>query len=95
MPDFSDEDQLKEWLKDKPQEVSVAIAARSALRVLPFAGALVDQKTERVDGPLFFLSCARATLTSSVACKYPTEDVRRAAASSSAAASSPPSAGAS
>ena len=37
MPDFKKFDELQTWLKGQPREIAVAIAARSAARVLPFA----------------------------------------------------------
>jgi hypothetical protein len=38
MIDFTDEQEVERWLEGKPREVGIALAARSALRVLPLIG---------------------------------------------------------
>ncbi|SMP36032.1 hypothetical protein SAMN06265373_11332 [Shimia sagamensis] len=58
--------ELEEWLKTQDLRVSQAFAARSALRSLPAAMALVDQTFRGKAGGQFLLACLRATLTSGV-----------------------------
>ena len=35
MAEITSSEEIQEWLKDKPKEVSVAIAVRAAMRVVP------------------------------------------------------------
>jgi hypothetical protein len=38
MVDFGKPDELRRWLGEQPRQVGIALAARSALRVLPIIG---------------------------------------------------------
>lgn len=67
MVEITDRESAKAWLEDKPREVQVAFAARCALRALP----ALSSKRE-------ILPFLRALLTSGVAGKCPTREMREA-----------------
>jgi hypothetical protein len=68
--------QFKNWLNKQPQEVSVAIATRAALRVFPFA-THVARSNSREKTPA--LLTARCILISGVAARMPTPGIGAAA----------------
>jgi hypothetical protein len=76
MAQITSRTQLDEWLKDKPADWAQVIAARAALRVLPYAFAKdVPQKwVKDVASPLF-----RASAISWAARNFPTHDMAVAA----------------
>jgi len=59
-PDFKDQNAAEAWLQTQPREAGVAIAARTALRVLPLAHASLDEKLDRPT-KTFVLPLFRAT----------------------------------
>ncbi|MCA8882239.1 MAG: hypothetical protein KDA50_00560 [Rhodobacteraceae bacterium] len=69
---------MEAWLKTQPQEVSVAIAHRAAMRVAPLFWLWVKPVSGRFDLTAHVIS--RALLTSGVAVDWPTPEVRAAAA---------------
>jgi hypothetical protein len=84
--DIIDKDTLEAWLRGRSQVESITIATRAALRVAPLWFAAMQQDWARKTD-LTSLPVLRCLLTSLVACKYPTDDVKSAAASCVAASS--------
>lgn len=86
-PDPSNFEAIKSWLKQQPNEWSVVIASRAALRVLPFVRS--EQSILAIVLPFF-----RATAVARFAAKFPSraiEGAARAAARAVDAASGAPS----
>jgi hypothetical protein len=81
LAEIKNSDQLRAWLRTRPHGVSVAFAARVALRALP-----VVQTAERA-GWGFVLTVFRATAVSWTAAKYPAQTTDTIAAAAAAAAS--------
>jgi len=80
----TDRESLQNWLEGKPRDVLDTIAARSALRVYPYAMVgIFERKSRKID---LTIIAGRALLISAVAAYSPTAEIRRAAASASAAA---------
>jgi hypothetical protein len=75
--------EFEEWLKTQPREVCVAIAYRAAMRVLPLAALVPDDRTIWTN---LALAAFRASLTSGVAAVGPTPEVNSAADAARAAA---------
>ncbi len=84
--DIRDEDSLKAWLETQPRKVSVLIASRAALRVMPVWAeyCLFGRRKERDLTPVPVL---RANLIAAVAALSPTDDMKAASASASTSAS--------
>jgi hypothetical protein len=78
LPDPSDFDAFRAWLRDKPREWSVVIAARAALRVLPLASGAGDR-------PDILLQVFRASAIARFSAKYPNRAMESRAAAASAA----------
>jgi hypothetical protein len=66
-------EELKAWLEGKPREVSVAFAARAALRALPIVGAARARFSRGDFFADIMLPVFRATGVAWVAAKYPTQ----------------------
>ncbi len=89
MVEITGEDELRAWLEKQPREVSVAIAARIALRNLSFWD--TDWARDRKTRAALLLPIFRATVVPWVAAKYPTQcvaDLRQAADSAADSADS-------
>lgn len=71
-----DEREFKAWLSEQPQETCILIATRAALRVFPL---VLTSENSSVDISTLVLMTARATLTSGVAAKMPTPEVKAVA----------------
>lgn len=88
--DIKGEDSLRVYLNglptDRRQPVSVAIAARAALRVAPGWNLFFYDDRAEKDVPAYTLAFSRCTLTAAVAPVSPTTKVRKAADHAAAAA---------
>ncbi len=76
---------LEAWLNTRPREDAILIAERAASRVFPLWGRHMDSGWAR-ERWLTALPLCRSLLTSRVARKYPTREVRDATAAAATAA---------
>lgn len=84
--EITNKKEFENWLKDQPNEWAQVLAARIALRNLPLASRVFDEKGLKPDAPkevTFFIF--RATSISWVARKYPTHNMRAIAAATTTA----------
>jgi hypothetical protein len=84
--DFQDADDFEKWLEGKPREVAVALAARSALRVLPFVWNARPAQGEGDLRAVVVLRTFRATGVAWSAAKYADQATRSAADAAATAA---------
>ena len=84
--DIVNREGLKDWLEGQPKEVSVWIAHRAAMRVLPLWWEYVLKSTTAKIRDLTALPILRCNLISSVARTMPTVDIKQAAAEATYAA---------
>ncbi|MEL6485557.1 MAG: hypothetical protein AAFQ13_00235 [Pseudomonadota bacterium] len=82
MVDVSNPEELRDWLEDKPIEWSQVIAARAALRAIPYAVA----RSARDDASRLPLAVFRATAISWAARNDPAHDMVAAASAAASAA---------
>jgi hypothetical protein len=80
-----DRETLKAWLETRPQADSIAIAHRAALRVFWRNAAWLDSARAQ-ERDLTSLPLMRSLVTSGVARKYPTPEVKTAASAAAPAA---------
>lgn len=87
MDEITNSDQLEAWLKDRPREDAVLIAARCALRVFPLLAPAIERNPEEHRKTIFLPIC-RAMAVASVAGIWPTQaaGVREVADAASATA---------
>jgi len=84
---IKDGESLEAWLQDRPPEDAMAIAHRTALRVHSlWSGAMDSEWARKAD--LTALPVLRLYLTSGVARKYPTPEVKAASTAAGAASAS-------
>lgn len=67
MADEMNREKLEAWLKDRPREVAVAIAARAALRLMPFYASELDLKISGRNVNDVLIRWLRCNLSSGVA----------------------------
>jgi len=87
-PEFSDRESFEQWLADKPIEWAQALAARSALRVLPLVGRFLDLSAEQFSTEKkleLTLAVFRAGFISWAASKDPANNMTNAAAAATRA----------
>ncbi|MBB3982351.1 hypothetical protein GGR44_002014 [Sphingobium fontiphilum] len=82
MAGIGSREELEAWLKDKPREWAQVIAARAALRALPFGLGVIPGRDGLTDR--FALALFRATAISWAARNFPTYDIVSAAAKAAA-----------
>ena len=85
--DFSDHEAVEAWLKTQPQAVSVALAARAALRSVPTFSRLDWYRSPREAAVLLCQSLCAAAASSFCSCGYQRVAARRAARAAYVAAS--------
>ena len=86
MVEITNSKQLEEWLRDKPAEVGIAIAARAALRTVPFLTDLVQRDLEKYATDIM-LPVFRAMAASWLAGTWPSQGAAFRSAGLSAALS--------
>ena len=86
MVEITNHEDLEAWLQDKPREVAVVIAARTALRVQPVLARIFDANFSKQRQNALYLQSHRAMLASAVAAVYPTAEAMAAAFAAFAAA---------
>jgi len=79
MVEVNDSEELEAWLKDKPRDWAVAIAARAALRVSPLLVNIFDEDA-RLPRTALVLPIFRVTASSVAASQAPSDAVNAAAA---------------
>jgi hypothetical protein len=85
MAQITSRKEFEEWLKDKPADWAQVIAARAALRVLPYA---FGQRIPDEWVATYSLALFRALLISWAACNFPAHDIGMAARAAANAANS-------
>ncbi len=87
MAEITDRESFESWLEGKPIEWAQVLAMRSALRVFPLVGQVLEAKTLKPkDQQQLIFTIFRASSISWVACKYPTDDMVLAALDANVAA---------
>jgi hypothetical protein len=82
--DFSNRNDVRRWLLNKPREVAVVFAARAALRVAPLLAAALRPRRGGIDQDIVLLAF-RAMATSWAAGRYAARDLEIRASSARAA----------